>query len=259
MEVVDGHRTSIRYAALRRQRRRQPADLPVAPPSSVGRIATEHTIGSTEPADAGEARALDVLFVVTEHLSHLDAERRRRYEDAAGVLARLAGSPLSVVHYADPDALRAADAVVLSGSDAPWAAHDERELQRLLGFVADCERPVLGICAGMQLLARCAGGTLDHAAENERGFQPIEVLDDRGLLHGLPAETTVYQSHTDEIRSLPEGFRVLARSAHCRVQAIAAEERRFWGTQFHPERTTVEHPDGLRVLRNFFSLVRDPS
>lgn len=172
------------------------------------------------------------------------------------MLERLAGRPPTLVHYADPDAHRPADAVILSGSDAPWAVHDDRELERLLGFVADCGRPVLGICAGMQLLARCAGGSIDGADEAERGFQPIDVLDDRGLLDGFPSRSIVYQSHTDEVTSLPDAFRVLASSARGRVQAIAAETLRFWGTQFHPERATAEHPDGLRVLRNFVSLVQ---
>lgn len=201
------------------------------------------------------APALDLLFVLTEHVSFLTEERRRRYEDAAALLGELAGRPPTVVHYAQTDALRAADAIVLSGSDAPWAAHDEDELQRLLAWVADCRRPVLGICAGMQLLARCAGGTIGHAAEVERGYLPIEVVDDSDLLRGLPTGPVVYQSHTDEIVELPDGFRVLARTERCEVQALACDERRFWGTQFHPERATNEQPAGRAVLENFCALV----
>ncbi len=199
---------------------------------------------------------MNVLFVVTEHNRYLNAERKRRYERAARVLGQLAGAPPMVVHYADPDAFRHSDAIVLSGSNAPWAEHKEGDLQWLRDFAAGCGRPVLGICAGMQLLAQCAGGSTCLAAESERGFLPIEISDDDGLLSGLPERVTVYQDHSDEITSVPAVFRVLAASPRSRIQAIAADSLRFWGTQFHPERATEEHPAGGVVLENFFALAR---
>ncbi|MBV8990422.1 MAG: hypothetical protein JO372_17865, partial [Solirubrobacterales bacterium] len=63
-----------------------------------------------------------------------------------------------------------------------------------------------------------------------------------------------YKHHADDVVGLPEGFAVLARSERCAVEAIAAPARRWWGTQFHPESFTEAHPDGARVLRNFFAL-----
>ncbi|MBA2332523.1 MAG: gamma-glutamyl-gamma-aminobutyrate hydrolase family protein [Actinobacteria bacterium] len=200
---------------------------------------------------------MNVLFVVTEHVRYLTAERRQRYERTAKLLEELADSPPTVVHYADPAAFHESDAIVLSGSDAPWAEHDEAELERLRAFAAGSCRPVLGICAGMQLLAQSAGGAVDHAAEAERGFLPIEVADGEGLFDGLGQRVTVYQSHTDEITELPEEFRILASSPRSRIQAIAADSLGFWGTQFHPERATDEHPAGRAILENFFALARD--
>ena len=115
---------------------------------------------------------------------------------------------------------------------------------------------MLGICAGMQLQAVFAGGRLARAERPERGFLPIEIVDGSDLLEGMSDEPTVFHDHTDEIADLPAGFRVLARSSACRVQAIAAPARSWWGTQFHPEEWTQEHPAGAHVLRNFFALVR---
>jgi GMP synthase (glutamine-hydrolysing) len=94
----------------------------------------------------------------------------------------------------------------------------------------------------------------DRGGVAERGYSPVEVLDASDLLRGLPARATVFHDHTDEIFSLPRGFRVLARSPSCPVQAIADRERRWWGAQFHPERASPAHPHGERVLRNFFTL-----
>jgi len=200
---------------------------------------------------------VNVLFVVTEHTRYLNAERQRRYERTAQLLEELAGTPPTVVHYADRAAFCDSDAVVFSGSDSPWAEHDASELGRLRDFAAGCGRPVLGICAGMQLLAQCAGGEIEHAAEAERGFLPIEVTEGSGLFRGLPERVTVYQSHTDEITVLPQGFRILASSPQSRIQAIASDSLGFWGTQFHPERATDEHPAGRIVLENFFELARE--
>jgi GMP synthase (glutamine-hydrolysing) len=117
---------------------------------------------------------------------------------------------------------------------------------------------VFGICAGMQLLAEWAGAEVRPLAERgvraERGFLTVEVLDDADLLAGLPATVTVFQDHEDEVADLPNGFRLLARSDAVPLQAFADDERRWWGTQFHPEWSDDTHRDGNRVLENFFAL-----
>jgi GMP synthase-like glutamine amidotransferase len=173
-------------------------------------------------------------------------------------LEAVAAVPVSLVHYLDAGDLSSARAVVLSGSSAPWPEHDPNALEELGKRLVASERPVLGICAGLQLLAMAVGGEVrpmaDRGGGAERGFSPLEVLDDTDLLRGLPARATVFQDHTDEIVTVPKGFEILARTGSCLVQAIADRERRWWGAQFHPERTTPEHPHGGQVLRNFFAL-----
>ena len=67
----------------------------------------------------------------------------------------------------------------------------------------------------------------------------------------------MWQYHTDELTDVPDGFRVLATTARCRVQAIASEERGWWGTQFHPESYRSANPDGERILRTFFELAAE--
>jgi GMP synthase (glutamine-hydrolysing) len=197
-----------------------------------------------------------LTFVVTEHPTYLDRDRVRAQERAARVVAGVAGGRPELVHYTETGSLAASDVIVVGGSDAPWDTHDRAGLDRLRASLRRCGRPVLGICAGMQLLVESAGGAIDHAAEAERGFRQIEVVADHDLFAGMSRTPTVYASHTEEVILLPEGFRLLASSAHCRVQAVAADGHRFWGTQFHPERATAEHPEGRRLLENFFALAR---
>jgi len=106
----------------------------------------------------------------------------------------------------------------------------------------------------MQLLAVFSGGTIGPAARPEHGFMPVTVHDGADLLQRVPPEIVVFQDHTDEITELPRGFRVLASSTDCRIQAIGDAKRRWWGTQFHPEEFTRAHPAGKSVLDAFFAL-----
>jgi GMP synthase (glutamine-hydrolysing) len=175
------------------------------------------------------------------------ARLRRRLEATSG-------RPVEVVHYTDARDLGKAEAIVMSGSASPWAAHDPAQLDRLGEVVTASRRPVLGICAGMQLLGRFAGGRVDHAAESEIGELPVDILEQDGLFRGLGSQARVFQYHGDELLDLPAGFRLLASSPSCRIQALAHEERGWWGTQFHPESYRSANPDGARILTNFFEL-----
>ena len=201
---------------------------------------------------------MSVHLVVTEHASRLDDERRLGYERVRARLAEVCGREIDIYHYCDARNLGGAEAIVLSGSSAPWAAHERKDIERLGDVVVRSGRPVLGICAGMQLLAMFAGGGVrpmsDRGGEAEHGYLPIEVIDDSDLLRSLPAHAAVFHDHRDEVTVVPEAFRVLARTSGCPVQAIADTARRWWGTQFHPERWDTNCPAGERVLRNFFEL-----
>ncbi len=194
-----------------------------------------------------------VLFVITEHAGGVTAEHRERYEAVRLQLASVAGTTVESAQYASLDDL-AADVVVLSGSYAPWAAHDQDELDAFLALLRDRHGPVLGICAGMQLQARALGGVLRHARRPSRGFAEVEVQDDSDLFAGLGPTIDVFTEHDDEVATLPDGIRVLARSESCAVEAIAVDDRPWWGTQFHPERWDEGHPAGLSILRRFFAL-----
>jgi len=198
---------------------------------------------------------MSVTLVITEHSRALPPETLARYEVMRRRLERVAGVPVTTVQYEDAESLDVADAVVLSGSFAPWADHSSDALDRLGETVRSYNGPVLGICAGMQLQVRFAGGTLRHSPGGlETGISAVDVVEHDWLFQGLPSRIDVYQHHGDEIEVLPEGFRVLARSATCAIEAIAHQERRWWGTQFHPEEFSPEHPAGESVLRNFFAL-----
>jgi GMP synthase (glutamine-hydrolysing) len=113
--------------------------------------------------------------------------------------------------------------------------------------------PVLGICYGMQLLARELGGRVDGAEVGEFGRSQLTVRDTGRLLAGTPPEQTCWMSHRDTVFAPPPGFAGLASSTESPVAAFESVDRGVYGIQFHPE--VVHTPYGQQVLTNFLENV----
>ncbi|MFL5822588.1 MAG: glutamine-hydrolyzing GMP synthase [Solirubrobacteraceae bacterium] len=109
--------------------------------------------------------------------------------------------------------------------------------------------PVLGICYGMQLLARELGGNVQGAEVGEFGRSELSVHDQGRLLAGTPEEQTCWMSHRDTVFSAPPGFTALASSTASPVAAFESPDTGVYGIQFHPE--VVHTPYGQQVLTNF--------
>ncbi|MFZ0090883.1 MAG: gamma-glutamyl-gamma-aminobutyrate hydrolase family protein [Solirubrobacteraceae bacterium] len=208
------------------------------------------------PASVGgrTAASAAVDFVIMEHAPAIDAVLARHYEAIRRRMQRLAGAPVRSRHYSDVDDFGSAAAVILSGSFAPWSVHDPGALARLGECVGRFDGAVLGICAGMQRLVVSAGGAIGPRERPAIGYETVEILDEADLLGGLGPTAVTYEHHSWDVVSLPPGFVVLARSEDCAVEALRARDRPWWGTQFHPERFSAQHPAGARVLRNFLVL-----
>ncbi|WP_457638358.1 glutamine-hydrolyzing GMP synthase [Oceanithermus sp.] len=139
-------------------------------------------------------------------------------------------------------------AVILSGGPSSVfdpGARQPSEVVFSLGV------PVLGICYGMQYLARRFGGRVERGGRAEYGKAWLTSYS--GLLFaGLSGEVQVWMSHADAVTELPPGWRVVAATADNPVAAIQDGEGRYFGVQFHPE---VAHtPKGMTILQNFLEL-----
>jgi GMP synthase (glutamine-hydrolysing) len=137
-------------------------------------------------------------------------------------------------------------ALILSGGPASVYAEDAPALDPGL---LELGVPVLGICYGMQLLARELGGRVEGAEVGEFGRSELHVRDPGTLLAGLPAEQTCWMSHRDTVFEPPPGFAALASSRESPVAAFESVERAVYGIQFHPE--VVHTPYGQDVLKRF--------
>lgn len=109
--------------------------------------------------------------------------------------------------------------------------------------------PVLGICYGMQLMARMLGGNVGRAERREYGKAELAIDDDSDLFAGLGESTTCWMSHGDSVTAVPPGFTIIAHTHNTPVAAMRDGKRRLFGIQFHPE---VAHtPRGKEILQNF--------
>jgi GMP synthase (glutamine-hydrolysing) len=109
--------------------------------------------------------------------------------------------------------------------------------------------PVLGICYGMQLLARSLGGRVEGAEVGEFGRSTLSVREPGRLLAGLPVDQTCWMSHRDTVFEPPPGFTALASSSESPVAAFESLQRAIYGIQFHPE--VVHTPFGQDILKTF--------
>ncbi len=218
-------------------------------PSSAGvldRSRAEHATLTASLADSVFARqdaspaATDQVVVLDYggQYSQLIARRVRE----CGVFSEL------LPHHVGPEevARRRPKGVILSGGPASVYAESAPPLEREL---LELGVPVLGICYGMQLLARELGGRVEGAEVGEFGRSQLTVTETGRLLHGTPREQTCWMSHRDTVFAPPPGFTALASSTASPVAAFESPERGIYGIQFHPE--VVHTPYGQQVLQNF--------
>ena len=111
--------------------------------------------------------------------------------------------------------------------------------------------PVLGVCYGMNLIAHLAGGAIEPAHRREYGRAEIEVVEPGGLFDGFDAgeRTTVWMSHGDQVRGLPDGYVATARTANSPIAAFRHRDRPIYAVQFHPE--VAHSPRGGELISNF--------
>lgn len=113
--------------------------------------------------------------------------------------------------------------------------------------------PVLGICYGMQLLAKLSGGIVSSQGSSEYGVTLIKNLGSREnsliMTANIPNEFKALMSHGDNVSELPEGFTITSTTQSGVISSIENSDKKLFGLQFHPEVAHTEY--GNEMLKNF--------
>lgn len=221
-----------------------------------------------------------LCYVILEHSRYL-ADHTRSEPNLARMLRHkfrfeeISGLPCLIQHYTHVTAEKLAawkvKALLLSGNATDWDEYDMTTFTDLKLIIREGDWPVLGFCGGMQLISlvhdvpcgpmgRLPEGMADPDPDHqpgmlkERGYYPINILRSDPLFEGVGARPVFCEMHYWELKAMPPGFIHLAASELSPIQAIRHETRPIYGTLFHPEEYSEEHPEGKQLLSNFFRI-----
>ena len=156
----------------------------------------------------------------------------------------------TIIHYNTPASVIAEmnpAGIILSGGPSSVYAKDAPLPDRA---VFNLNVPVLGVCFGLQLMAKFLNGKVERGQKREYGKGTLRVKNTRcRLFDGLPRELQVWNSHGDKLTRLPDDFKAVATTENSGFAAIENAKARFYGLQFHPE--VVHTPKGKKIISNF--------
>ncbi len=158
--------------------------------------------------------------------------------------------------------LEKTDQLIFPGVGRAGAAVGQLKRSGLWDFIKNTNKPFLGICLGMQLLAEFSeedntdclgviGGKVEKFPSRMKapqiGWNKVETADGNPLFQDLPNENFFYFVNS---YYLPPNNLAIATSNYGVPFAAALNHNNFFGTQFHPEKSGEI---GLKILDNFCS------
>ncbi len=112
--------------------------------------------------------------------------------------------------------------------------------------------PILGICYGLQLIAKVFGGKIKKS-QKKREFGEANLTEkSKSILFKnffKNKKTCVWMSHQDAVFKIPKGFKHTASTDSSKYTAIESKNKKIYGIQFHPEVTHTYQ--GVKVIKNF--------
>ena len=133
-----------------------------------------------------------------------------------------------ILHYLDVDEndIKNCNGVILSGT--PLKDNEFTKNVEKFEWLKECEKPVLGICAGMQIIGLVFGSTLKKC--KEIGMVEMETVRKNPL---FSSKFKAYTLHNYTVEPSKE-FEIIAKSDKC-VQGIKHRKKEIYGLLFHPE------------------------
>ena len=121
--------------------------------------------------------------------------------------------------------------------------------------IFDKNIPILGICYGLQLIAKLFGGKIKSSKSRREFGRALLIKKKISLLtkNFFKKNTTVWMSHEDAVVELPKSFQTVASTKSSKLTIIENTQKKIYGVQFHPEVTHTEN--GKQIFKNFIFLI----
>lgn len=179
----------------------------------------------------------------------------------------------NVVVSDNPEKIISADKLVLPGvgafSEGMKNLRDSGLDDLIFRLVTEENKPLLGICLGMQLLAGWGneGGReqglgiiagevsrLVPQIPEERiphiGWNDVQIAQDNPLFRGIEQNADFYFVHSYHF--VPGKMEdIIGTTPYCGSFVAAVNHGSAWGVQFHPEKSSIL---GFRLLKNFLAM-----
>ena len=117
--------------------------------------------------------------------------------------------------------------------------------------------PILGICYGLQLIAKLFNGSI-KSLKSKREFGRAILLKKKNSLltknfFNKNSNKSVWMSHQDAVTKLPKNFKLIGSTKHSKLTIIENSKNKIFGIQFHPEVTHTKN--GSQIFKNFLFLI----
>lgn len=147
------------------------------------------------------------------------------------------------------------DAIILSGGSSLSVVNHEKEYSKELHLIKNCQKPILGICLGFELINFAFGEKLKMLEQKERRIVSIRLVSEDEIFESLPKEFNVYEAHRWVI-SKNKKLNSLAKSKDG-IEAVKHPKKQIYGIQFHPE-VFIKKGHAERIFRNFLNIGKLP-
>lgn len=170
------------------------------------------------------------MILIIDMYGRKDALRYMEFVKPIERIVKSAKKPFLTKHFSSVtfDDLEYSDKVIMCGTPLGDTDYFSRDLE--FSWLQMIDKPVLGICAGMQTIAKAFGAHEERCTE--LGKTEVHVTGQDKLIEGLDIKH-VYCLHSVKM-SLPEGFVELLRTANG-PHLIKHKTKPIYGALFHPE------------------------
>ena len=173
------------------------------------------------------ARRIRELNVYCEVVTLNDFNKLKKIDDIKGII--LSGGPSSVT---------------------------KKKYPKISQKIFEKDIPVLGICYGLQLIAKIFGGKI-KSQSSKREFGKVEIIQKKTseLTKNFfkNKKSNVWMSHQDAVVKIPKNFVNIASTKNSKYTIIQHKKKKIFGIQFHPEVTHTEN--GFKIIGNFISQI----